>query len=995
MSRDTRMARVWAGCGVRREPACCLPAPSPVRAAVIVLLAVASCGDDAEGVRNAAPIETAGAVMRDHVAATDTGADEPTGAHLVAGIRRSVEVGDISTAQRELDALCAMGPAAVKYLLELFDDFDTYLLSWMRLAEFRDDAVVGVLTRLRTCGDPEVVGRLVSVLGEFENVWRSSADYEAVVGELTRVAGDPRTAPETAESALWTVAHAGGTRGACVCERVFEIWATLRGDDDRHDVATEALSALTSFGSGAAAIAGRAVAVLREDPSLTQEEAQALLRALANVGSAAPETLPGLQSLLASPDPVIRAGAADALRSWGTLAAPASTALTALLDDADPQVRDAAVFALISAGSTSADVSQRLLGIVSDNEPPNSWSANELLRARLHDPQSVAQLFEMAPDLASGELRTLVELLGAERPSALPDLVLHVESRADARDIQDALSELLSALDGSDERAESVADRFRGDSRIVERFRDLLDHADPGVQLLAAEIARSHVAALRERAQSALRELASTGPVEMRLEALGALGEDVQPGAAIDRASVVAALNGADREQRVAALGVLARDDLPVQPVTQETIDWLTRDIFNMNHGYPDRASVLVRCPGGEAALVAAVRGEMQRGRWFFEGDAVIRTLRGAGSRALATRDVLLAARFDEHDERDAEIRQKFEALFAGLSGDARGLALGSNPWDADDVTPQLLSMGRAGCDALVLFAGRVVRARAPRVKPARVDLDFVEAVVAASRAPSGEDDDLSRLGAADLAAWLPAERSVEVLSSLAADSDSSVRRCAVGALGRVESRAPGSVPTAVIATALVDPEVCEAALDATDALGDRARTVADALAAAMRAAADPERVRAAALYVRSGGDPDAAAEAVREVLGRHQRVALPRVEYNGTREMCETDEIPWDDVTTVLTTAAPRAGDVSLIIGVVPPAPVSALCPVLERLGSDAAPAVSMLRDAGSPAAARALAAIGIAARPALPDMRRWAARTGDPDGVIRAAILSLEQAR
>jgi hypothetical protein len=92
-------------------------------------------------------------------------------------------------------------------------------------------------------------------------------------------------------------------------------------------------------------------------------------------------------------------------------------------------------------------------------------------------------------------------------------------------------------------------------------------------------------------------------------------------------------------------------------------------------------------------------------------------------------------------------------------------------------------------------------------------------------------------------------------------------------------------------------------------------------------------------------------------------------------------------------------------------PSATQALTPLLLRMGPDAAPAVGALTrvvasrhvwdsehgpeaDGAAVFAARVLGAIGAAAKPALPELRRFVAEFGDQGGAFRDAIAKIEAA-
>jgi hypothetical protein len=162
-------------------------------------------------------------------------------------------------------------------------------------------------------------------------------------------------------------------------------------------------------------------------------------------------------------------------------------------------------------------------------------------------------------------------------------------------------------------------------------------------------------------------------------------------------------------------------------------------------------------------------------------------------------------------------------------------------------------------------------------------------------------------------------------------------------------------------------------------------------------------RLRAAAARRDSTGEEAALREVLRDVLRRTGR-AGERVPWRAVGRLLPT--LPWTGADRdLLLRAFLRAREESAI---------HAFAPTIERLGPDAAAFVPALRVAlqeseftvhfsispgvqpagpGVPIV-RALAAIGAAARPALPELRRWIAVTEDPDGSGRAAVRAIESA-
>jgi hypothetical protein len=279
-------------------------------------------------------------------------------------------------------------------------------------------------------------------------------------------------------------------------------------------------------------------------------------------------------------------------------------------------------------------------------------------------------------------------------------------------------------------------------------------------------------------------------------------------------------------------------------------------------------------------------------------------------------------------------------------------------------------------------------------------------AIVAAARVPAdARDAALLHLGAIHLADRLPPDQRLALVTDLLDDTDAGVRSSAAWALSELEEDAPGTVPASFLHRLLGDSGTArdQQAVALAFRLGPRAAEAVPSLrrlrdAALLRLGDDPDAdvaLSAAIALWTITRDPHDVLPAFRTVLGSGPR-------WSGLipwQEIRHLDDVPFgrDDVaalTRPLAVTSESHLDVCL----------PHLIPLLERAGPDAAPVIPVLRrvlrwrehDAdplnAQTAAVRLLGTIGPAAREALPDLRAWIGRTGDPGGVGREAIRRIE---
>ena len=527
----------------------------------------------------------------------------------------------------------------------------------------------------------------------------------------------------------------------------------------------------------------------------------------------------------------------------------------------------------------------------------------------------------------------------------------------------------------------------------------LLDDPDMSVRSRAAAILAARGGAPPARIRDAVLPLVGAAEPDVRADAIRALG----PIATTHRVALDAVLAAFDADPdddvRLAAAYALALGD-GVIAGEHPGLGWLQSeltaaiaDVFAAHRDVRRLSHALLRLPQGAAALSAAVTKAVQQtwhANWAGVADAVVE----AGPRVAALRPLLVRLRESAADQIDRAL----------AAIDADPVAIASSEWRTDQATvTRLLAMGETGERAVVLLFGRIYAAGDPP-REWFEGVPIRDHIVAAARADSA--DPLAptlRRGAARLACLLAPEEALEVLTSLVAGMDAGVRWAARDELARLEGRSPGLVPVPLVRRLVEEAqqrdefgEIEEAVLLA-GAIGPRAADLVPTL----------QRLRDTA-----GADVASCAAVSLWRITRRADEALPvlrRILATAGRD--ELMSMRWDEIAGALAEMPLERLDLDVFLGVLRRDPVpyaeSRLVPLLGRFGDAAASAVPILRrilgrrdgdggfdvdrDPGEDAA-RVLAAIGPAARDALPDLRAWIADVGDPRGVAREAIRKIE---
>jgi HEAT repeat protein len=521
----------------------------------------------------------------------------------------------------------------------------------------------------------------------------------------------------------------------------------------------------------------------------------------------------------------------------------------------------------------------------------------------------------------------------------------------------------------------------------------LLDDPDDGVRATAADLVASKGGAPDARVRTVAMALRAAPEPSTRWSAVAALGALAARDPSV-LAAVVEALSDESESVRTTAVIALARDDTPIPGPHPEAIARIADGLLDRGEAKV-AGRALLRFEGGEELLVATVRDALRHPQEGPANDSpwqIVGAVAAAGPRAAPLRGALEAWRTDDPNA-------YADAALAEISRDPVELALHG---DATTVA-RLLAMGPAGRRAVPLLVGRADENDLPAMLREVESAALADEIVAAA----GTSDDAAhagvvRMGAARMASGLPAPQAVDVLRSLAADPDADVRTAVVESLVEVERRAPGSVPPLLVAGLFhdEDEQVRHLAVNFVGCRGARARDAVPALREVLRSDHAWDRCLAALALWRVTGDPEEALRLIRPLLERPDQATVftPWSEIGGALAAMPLGPADRD----LLLRALPRAIEVhvrlAILEAIVPLGPAAApAVPAFRAMLSDAFGAVGESDDAIAlgETAARVLAGIGAAARPALPDLRAWIAASGDPHGVARQAVRTISAAR
>ncbi len=493
---------------------------------------------------------------------------------------------------------------------------------------------------------------------------------------------------------------------------------------------------------------------------------------------------------------------------------------------------------------------------------------------------------------------------------------------------------------------------------------------------------------------------------------------------------------------RAFAFGPWGFDEGLVRPLPPEAIALLEDPEIEVRAAI---AAVLARRGPSHDRIVLAIAAdaiEIDDDHSPYSG---IEALLQIASRMPAARELVVRALGHPAEDVRSEAKRALTAIDRALHGlpeeplPAQWLTLAERKVARSQELTSLLSRGPAGGRAIVRMAGSTDRGSA-------ADGDLLEwcrtadldaAILAAAREHHGRGALRSRRGAAALAPLLSDGDAASLLVALASDPDDDVRVRAIEGLIGVERRAPGSAPVSLVANALAswnangDERERIAFLELASTLGSRGTDLVPRLQPLRTVDTHPlERIGAALAIWRITGDPEPSADDVRAVL----RLLLERPEdwegayresrrHGGLAHISESGDGGWlraDDVASLLSACSYELRDVMLVVRVLrrPAWRFRAwqIAATLARYGPAASPALPILREYFLPPsstyhwsqpyseeegsldvprvdlAAHVLGAIGEVASPALPDLRRRIAVSGDPNGAIRAALERIE---
>lgn len=974
--------------------------------AALLTIAVSACGD--------APAPDG--------ARSDTTADAPPPARSVSSAPRERAAVPVVVTRDEIDAFVAAWNAAAD------DDVPT---RDRLVAEFaaRGDAVFdavmdvvrGSLTRetwravapvlekfgAKAClavaralaaGHGEARDATAYWLAERSAEWRFDPAGPDVCGAV--VAAIDASDDADLRSSLWNALADCRPAGRALAADLARRLVTLT-TDEREAIA----EALAGLGSDAAAAAPLLVPSLRSEDDDVRARAR---RVLGAIGSADPSILPALREVLATGTPAERRDVCAMLANWGDAAAAAGPDLVALLSsagtDEDIEAADAAVAALRAMPAIAGTSAVAVLESRSLREGGLAWSTRELLADWAKDPAFATALVRAAPTLS---------------PAAADDLLwVLLDAPGTAR--VDAASRLLGhAAPGARAYAAEVLIGAAGETASP-RILALLDDPVASVRAYTARALAEAHALPQDRLRAVVLALRDDADGDARATAIAALVEGHAVEASDTDWLVRAAHDGTTRRIAVEAL---ATRDGPLPDGLADVAPALARDAIANPACREAAIAWLGRIPRGIETLLDAIP------RWFdehteagsYEQGLALDTVTALGPRAALLRErlVVLRAAAGEDAYRTGEV----DRALAAIAGDLDAQVVGPGRYlDADEIA-DLLRRGDAGRLALVLAAGEDTDSALRILGHVPRDTAMQDAVRVASARRSADPatnrtEDIRRTGAARLASILPPAEAADVLERLASDPLADVRCATAETCDTLSERDAAGVPVDALAAVL-------AVANDDDDDDVSARFFAARAASRLGARADEllPRLREVAASARSRDGLMAAIAAWR--VGGHAGDALPAIRRAvDDREPAYLG--PWTEVSDALAALPLGDADLSRLQRGLEALELGnygrqvALIRGLTRFGSRAAPSIPTVRVSLArlsvsgescvvmdgpvasdhsavrlaDAAARFLVAVGPAARDALPDLRRAASVTTDPNGAVRDAIRRIEAA-
>ncbi|MBI3271954.1 MAG: HEAT repeat domain-containing protein [Planctomycetes bacterium] len=633
--------------------------------------------------------------------------------------------------------------------------------------------------------------------------------------------------------------------------------------------------------------------------------------------------------LLRHPDPIVRRGAADALRGASAYAAPAPAALLELLDDPVPEVRCAAASALSMGDDAAARVLAKALR---DPEEKVALAAAESLR-RIGPGAG-----EVVPDLLKGMqsasplvAKACIDALGAMRgkgSAAVPALLKLLEtlpeeaekkggvaplagfaSRDVPVDLTAAASAALSQIGGS--AVPALAEMVRSGrtprcERAVQALAEMGAEALPAVPALALCLKRAEgglrfelldlLARLGPEAKAAepsLAELLHDLDPATRTAAACTLGRLGGPATTAVLVALKAACDDPDPEVRRSAAATLF-EVARAAPETRAALERLLCDphpslriqaleflsklgllpaetllsfLTDENAGVGRRAYQLLQRAGLEAAgpLVALAKDRTAK---TCVREAALSLLASSSVESEDALSALLEVFGDRADEAPARRAALSAAVASGRVGIAT-LEHGLQEEDAEVRGIAIRALGDRGGDA--------ASAAPALVGLLRDDNERVRAAAAAA---------LGMIGAEP---WLV----VAPLAAALCDESDRVSAEAADALGRLGEAAAEAVPRLVQALMSGDPFRCSYAAAALGRIGPRAGDSVDALVAVLESEEGGAGEACAAALGRIGPQARSAVPALARIVedafaGDGERgeaaVALGRIREDGAR---------------------------------------------------------------------------------------------------------------
>lgn len=740
--------------------------------------------------------------------------------------------------------------------------------------------------------------------------------------------------------------------------------------------------------------------------ALDDEDVETRRPVLAWLGYAGPTGVPVAERVAAfvcSKDDGERGASFDALQSLGPAGASAiPTLLNAIrLADGDARHELAGLLGAIRGGSR-ADV-DATLKLLDDGDPLLRANIADTL-GRWHDaadqilPHLVEHLHDADENVASAASSALDDLVAATKNAAPLQRLIPTMAPSDAaRVVTFAFRDDTAALAAAAPKLLAVADAglrtatlrtLNDDSSCAidtSLVLPLLDDPSAAVRAEAAYLLYRADAAARPRAIAAALSAASDPNRYVRETAARVLADAADSG--VLSSALAALLTDSDDFVRQAACLTLARSSTPIAAPPPAALGAVVD--YVLCEASPDAARIALRFEGGAAALVRAATAELtsEDAEHVRKSLAVLAATGSAAQSAAPLIEPLMSR---------SDVGEQARNAYYAITGDVA--ALGDGFSIDEDGARGLLARGDAGADAIVRWSSRVAPWARDNVCVA-LDSDetLCRAVVRGAATPGhDQESDRVRAGAAGLAPVLGAQRAVDLLIGLAGDASYVVRRAVASTLGSLGDHGVDLGAAEYALRTLLRDEDDDVRLAAA-LPARRVSALRPDLEARLGDAAPEVRLQAAAALLADGFDP-AARTALFEAMGH-------------VRDASSLADADWKLVESSLAPNELRPADVpvlaSTLLYIDDCTCQGPILHLLARLGPAAAPALTGVRAAldgdlscrwgshGPPPlredAIAALAAMGSAARAAIPDLTAVAARYPEFSEKARAAIAAI----